>query len=287
MKDLAEGAEVTTNGGTFSARWVFSSMLGRPKLEPQHMFLKQHFGGWWIESEHSVFEENAMTLMDFGVSQEQEVRFVYCLPFSPTRALVEFTVFSENAFEENIYDHLLGEYMQQRYPGIGYSIVEKEKGIIPMTNYSFEARPGNAIWNIGTAAGLTKATTGYTFKRIQEDSRQLVASLEQQGFPQRERLSPPRFAFYDSLLLYLIQNRPLEVKYIFEQLFSKNPISRILQFLDEETSLVQDLQILGRLPWKPFLRALFDYYVCRKYNVRKRKQLVSPEKQEVGVEYSV
>lgn len=44
-----------------------------------------------------------------------------------------------------------------------------------------------------------------------------------------------------------------------EQLFRNNKLSTILKFLDEETTLLEDLSIFSRLPIPLFLNQLKNY----------------------------
>jgi len=45
---------------------------------------------------------------------------------------------------------------------------------------------------------------------------------------------------------------------VFATLFEKNPAHRVFQFLDNETSLLQELQIISSLPTWPFLKAALN-----------------------------
>jgi Brp/Blh family beta-carotene 15,15'-monooxygenase len=70
-------------------------------------------------------------------------------------------------------------------------------------------------------------------------------------------LKSNRFSFYDRLLLLILNLKPNYGKYIFEVLFKKNKIQNVLAFLDEKTTIYQDLRILLTLPFKPFLQVLW------------------------------
>ena len=65
-----------------------------------------------------------------------------------------------------------------------------------------------------------------------------------------------RFRFYDRLLLLILTKQPSQGKSIFEALFKKNETKNVLQFLDEKTTLIQDIRIFLTLPIKPFLKAV-------------------------------
>ena len=109
---------------------------------------------------------------------------------------------------------------------------------------------------LGTAAGMVKATTGYAFKRISKDSQQLVEDLSSNK-KLRWSATKGRFRFYDRLLLGIITDEPLRGSIIFEALFKKMPMTTIFRFLDEETTLWEEIGIFSKLPFAPFLKQIY------------------------------
>jgi Brp/Blh family beta-carotene 15,15'-monooxygenase len=65
-----------------------------------------------------------------------------------------------------------------------------------------------------------------------------------------------RFSFYDGLLLDILKQQPQHGKPIFMSLFKNIGIQRVLDFLDEKTSIREDVSIFSKLPWLPFVAAL-------------------------------
>lgn len=124
-----------------------------------------------------------------------------------------------------------------------------------MTNHRFHSSDGNII-NIGTAGGQTKASSGYTFQFIQKHSAAIVEQLIKTGKPflQKEK-NKKKFHFYDSTLLYILHHKKLSGKTIFTDLFTKNKPQQVLRFLDNESSLKDELKIISSLPVLPFLKA--------------------------------
>jgi len=125
-----------------------------------------------------------------------------------------------------------------------------------MTDYAFPKASGAYIHHIDTAGGLTKPTTGYTFRNVQIDSQQIVSSLKS-GTDLDRKPVKARFRFYDRLLLGIIDQEPHKVKKIMDRLFQRNHFPRILRFLDEESSLLDEIRIFCSIPWVPFLKQLF------------------------------
>jgi lycopene beta-cyclase len=192
------------------------------------------------------------------VQQQPQTTFVYIMPFSVTRALVEYTIFSAQVAPDAIYERELQHYINHFLRIQEFSIIEKEGGIIPMTNFSFPGADGRVI-HIGTAGGQTKASSGYTFQFIQKQTQQLVNNLLRNGspFPVKQG-SAGRFTWYDGTLLNILSNNKLPGSYIFTQLFRKNKATDVLRFLDNETSILEELKIIRGLPTGVFMQAAWQ-----------------------------
>lgn len=249
---------VRLEGQTYSAEWVFSSILTEPLTpRPPHHHLLQHFRGWVLEAPRPAFDPTVATFMDFRVEQGGEVRFVYVLPFDERRALVEYTLFSAQLLSEAEYEAGLRAYLQEVVGLEGYRVLETEAGVIPMTDAPFPARLGERTLCIGTAGGQTKASTGYTFQRIQRQCRQIAQSLAQGRAP-AARPIPARFAFYDSVLLNVFAKRRYPGARAFRDLFQRRPAHQVLKFLDESTTLLEELPILFSMNVPAFTLAALD-----------------------------
>jgi lycopene beta-cyclase len=249
-----EQTGIVVNGQTIHADFVFNSILwGKPALKKKHHWLLQHFKGWRIRTTENIFDTASATLMDFRVSQEEGTTFSYVLPLSAREALVEYTLFTPTVLQDQAYDRELKNYIEQVLKIRDYEVVDTEFGVIPMTNYRFPKKTGNII-NIGTAGGQTKGSSGYTFYFIQQHSNAIVQRLAAKGNP---FINTPaaRFHFYDSVLLTILQRNTLPGKEIFSTLFQKNKPQDVLTFLNNESSLLQELKIISALPTLPFLRA--------------------------------
>ncbi|HSU50042.1 MAG TPA: lycopene cyclase family protein, partial [Segetibacter sp.] len=192
---------------------------------------------------------------DFRVSQSIGTSFVYVLPTSEKKALVEYTLFSEQLLADSEYDVVLKEYILKVLGIKDYDIIEQEFGVIPMTNIKFLKRVDNVI-NIGTLGGQTKGSSGYTFQFIQKHSDKLIDDLLKNGMVEdNESFSNKRFKFYDSTLLNILSGKKLTGEKIFSDLFGKNPAERVLRFLDNETTLEDEINLMAALPQIPFMKA--------------------------------
>jgi len=239
----------------FTADYIFNSIIfEKPPPGKKEIYLLQHFKGWVVETNEPVFNERQATLMDFRVIQEKGTAFVYVMPFSGNSALIEFTMFSEQLLNQGDYDNSLREYIRTHLPCNEYSITAQEWGTIPMTNHRFSTGE-NKIIHMGTVGGQTKASTGYTFRFIQKNAAAIVESLSAGSKQLNKSMSSAKYHFYDSVLLNVLATGKVAGDKIFTQLFRKNPPRRIFQFLDNESTLLQDIKLISTLPVIPFLRA--------------------------------
>lgn len=248
-------SSVHTPQGTFHAPIIFNSILHYPlPLRSRDVFLWQHFKGWYIESDVFGFQQKTATLMDFRTDQSKGTGFFYFLPLSEKEALVEYTGFSHDIYEDTYYESQLLGYMKQHFANLSYVIKEKEFGKIPMTDFSFSTG-GRGLINIGTAGGMTKGSSGYTFSFIQQQSKEIVQRLQKGDPLEKPYLNHKRrFDFYDSIFLHVLDRNYMPGELLFEDLFSKNPIHRVLRFLNNESRITEDLATIASLKTAPFLK---------------------------------
>ena len=139
--------------------------------------LWQHFQGIEIETSRNIFDEEIINLMDFNCDQRKDVHFFYTLPFSKNKALIETTWLSDLEDQSlRDYDLQLENYIKNNLGIKNYKINFTEKGAIPL--FSPLLSNNNKIINIGSAGGMTRLSTGYTFLNIQEHSRYIVKNID-------------------------------------------------------------------------------------------------------------
>lgn len=247
-----EGTGIVAGGITYKSSFVFNSVLfEKPKLKKHQYWLLQHFKGWVIQTEEDVFDADSGTLMDFRTDQANGTTFFYVLPFAPNKALVEYTLFTKELLAPEAYGKALASFLKERWNLTNYKVLEQEWGVIPMTNVKFPTVENNIVYT-GTAGGQTKASSGYTFQFIQKQAAAIVKSLIAHGHPFDVPKASARFHFYDSVLLHILANNTLGGDVIFSHLFKKNSPQQVFSFLDNETSLPQELRIISTLPTLPF-----------------------------------
>ncbi len=261
------GVVVTTGAGSVRGRYAFDSRFDPAEYsrrEGPHHYLKQHFLGWVIESEQDVFQADCATMFDFRTPQCGEMRFVYVLPLSEKKALVEFTLFTSDLLSDEEYTAGLETYVAEVLGLESYRIVEREKGVIPMTDEPVNRVPNPRTLAIGTRGGMVKASTGYAFLRTQRDAAAIASSLERTGTPFDIPKPPAWNAALDSTMLQVMFRRGEITERTFTQLYQRNPIDRLFRFLDEESSFPETLALMTTVPIGPFLRAFIRTQFLRR-----------------------
>ena len=260
IEDNNEYATVkTTTGEIYKANFVFDSTYKLKLNIPKNHNLLQHFKGLVIRSEKAVFDPTLPEMMDFGVEQYNECRFMYVLPFDEYTAIVEYTLFTEKLLEEKEYDIELEKYISEKIQITDYQVIEEEFGIIPMSDEATNEFPSKHVVRIGTAGGYTNPATGYTFQNTQKRLKALVEQLEKTGSPViKTSWFQERFFFYASVLLNVLEQKRLPAAEVFARLYERNSPAQIFKFLDGETNLWEEIKIMNSTKKLKFIAAVID-----------------------------
>ena len=193
--------------------------------------------------------------MDFSIEQNSSTKFMYILPFSKKEALIEYTLFSKHLLDKKSYEKFLMQYLNS-IGIIDYDIVSKESGKIPMTGYPFYKKNSKNILYIGSAGGWSKPSTGYTFKNIERKTNLLVDFVKKnESFKTFYKNS--RFRYYDIIFLdVLFQNNHMGKK-LFTQMFQNNKAKTIFKFLDEKSTILEEIKIMANFSIGIFLKTIF------------------------------
>jgi len=216
--------------------------------------LWQHFSGIEIETSKDFFDEKIFNLMDFDCDQKNSVHFFYTLPFSKTKALIETTWISDlNNTSLNDYDIQLKDYIEDKLKIKNYKINYKETGAIPLFHPN-NIKKLNQI-EIGTAGGMTRLSTGYTFLNIQEQSKYIRKNIE--NIKDTKIFSIDRkYEFLDNIFLKVLKKNPERMAQIFYQIFNSSP-NTVINFLSNKSNILEDISIISKMPKWVFLKQLF------------------------------
>ena len=258
--DGPRSAEVVVDGQRLRAPWVFQSVTPCPadRGARGHFPIRQRFVGWIVETERPVFDPSVPTLMDFSIEQRDPASFIYVLPFSSTEALFELTAFARPERSDVSDDEaVLRQLVNARVPG-PYRIVHREAAVLPMEDRHWSPRWGQRIFNLGGVGGMLKPSTGYAFARTQRQVQHL-ADTWASSVPRAAAPTAWRHRVYDRALLSALYHAPVGDdlgRRTFASLFRAWSLPELLRFLDERTSLREELALMRRLPAQPFASAI-------------------------------
>tara|TARA_Y100000589_G_scaffold143076_1_gene136546 strand:- start:61 stop:1962 length:1902 start_codon:yes stop_codon:yes gene_type:complete len=250
---------VESENNIYSSLWIFD---GRPpnfqKIINNDFAISQSFFGFKVELKNNEFNENVYHMMDFRVNQNISTQFIYILPYNRNSALIELTRFGKEILNESDAEKLLNDFILNHYGP--YELLSKEKGVIPMSTILPKNKSGKRWVAIGTRAGNVKPSTGYAFKNMYNQAKSICSSKD---LIAKEVKPNRRFLFYDQLLLIILTLWPHKGKPIFERLFNTKSSTFVLNFLDEKTSLSQDLGMFSSLQIGVFLKAFCFWLYLR------------------------
>ena len=193
--------------------------------------------------------------MDFNCDQRNNVHFFYTLPFSKNKALIETTWLSDLEDQSLMdYDLQIENYIKNNLGIKNYKINFTEKGAIPLFYASLGS--DNKVINIGSAGGMTRLSTGYTFLNIQEHSRYIVKNIDKIDEVKVFNLGK-KYQFLDKVFLKVLEKHPEKMPKIFFNMF-KTSSNTIIKFLSNKSNLIEDINIISKMPKLIFLKSLFN-----------------------------
>ena len=251
-----ENLNINTLEKKYTSDWIFDSRPPDFKNIPNGDFnISQSFFGLKIELKEKELDQSVYHMMDFRIPQEKSTQFVYILPYTSNSALIELTRFGKKIINKLEAEKELDKFISKNFGP--YEVISKEEGVIPMSSNLPEQSSGKKWVNIGTRAGNVKPSTGYAFKNMYRHAK-LICN---QGVLNAKKLKPnKRFLFYDQLLLIILTIWPAKGKPIFERLFNVKSSYFVLQFLDEKTSVKEELSMFYRLQIGIFIKSIFYWF---------------------------
>ncbi len=231
--------------------FVFNSIPSKGDYQAN---LWQHFKGIEIETQKDIFDDEIFNLMDFDCDQRDNVHFFYTLPFSKNKALIETTWLSKMDDKTlTDYDNQLEKYIKETLKIKNYKINYQEEGAIPLFYPSINSDK-NKI-NIGSAGGMTRLSTGYTFLNIQDHSKYITNNIEKIQNTKAYHIGK-KYEFLDNIFLNVLKNNPDKMPKIFLNMF-KASSKTVIKFLSNKSNIFEDLGIILKMPKWMFIKNIF------------------------------
>ncbi len=245
---------VTTDQGQLCASLVIDT---RPPPVACADGLLQSFIGLEVEAERACFTPDTVGLMAFEESCSQAITFVYTLPFSPTRALIELTHMSPRPFAL-LSRTQLADMLRERL-GCDFAIIREETGCLPMRPPAPASTTASRLIRLGTPAGALRASTGYGFANIQAQCAQIATTLRSgtdAAIGWQAPLPPAWMQAMDRMFLRILRRRPEIGPAVLTTLFRRCPTGPLVRFLSGTGSLMDGGQVALSMPKLPFMRDL-------------------------------
>ena len=182
--------------------------------------------------------------------------FLICIVIinQSNKALVETTWLSKmNDNSQKDYENQINNYIKNNLKIKNYEITYKEEGAIPLF-YPLNKNEKNKI-NIGTAGGMTRLSTGYTFLNIQEHSKYIRENIENISNVKKFEIDK-KYQFLDEIFLRVLKKNPEKMPDVFFRMFKTSP-KTVIKFLSNRSNFFEDLCIIFRMPKLTFIKALF------------------------------
>ena len=103
---------------------------------------------------------------------------------------------------------------------------------------------------------MTRLSTGYTFLNIQEHSRYIVNNIDNINKVKIFSIGK-KYQFLDKVFLRVLEKHPEKMPKIFFNMF-KTSSNTIIKFLSNKSNLIEDINIISKMPKLIFLKALFN-----------------------------
>ena len=243
--------KIETDSGHISARLVIDTRPRPPERDTAKLW--QVFSGGDVETRHACFDPSQAGLMQNMSSGAAGLKFLYVLPTTPHRALVQTTRFALNKSVPKALDWEFERDLAALIDG-PVRIHRRERGCLPMGQTP--QKPQAIIIGAGQAAGALRASSGYGFMRIQSWAHEAACQIASGRAP----TSKPPGSFFerqmDSIFLTALARSPEAAADWFARLAMQLNGDEFGRFMSETASMRLWLKVVSALPKTPFLHAL-------------------------------
>jgi len=218
--------------------------------------LWQSFSGVEVKCSQNVFDDTTATLMDFSEFAAGEIGFLYLLPFSPTCALIEATVFAKQAKSPGELAAMLDRLVKKSVGSVAYEITYREHFVIPMGLSEHVPHSDSTYVTVGLESGGARASTGYVFQRIQRWANWAVSDIKTGRPVSGHKPDAWMIRKMDKIFLRVLERYPERGPEIFLRLFSMRDSGSVIRFMNDEPTLLDSVRIMSVLPYGIFIKEL-------------------------------
>ena len=192
--------------------------------------------------------------MDFRCNQSRGLHFIYVIPFSKKKALIESTLFSKNVEDRKFYLSAINSYLKENFNTNFFKVLKEEKGIIPMQYMNFSLE--NSV-SIGTRGVATKPSSCYTFIYIQKQISNIIYQLNN-NLKINNFIHTKFSLFMDKIFIKALEKNPKIFPDLFYKMNSRLSGDEMDLFMNGNQSLKTWFNIIYSLPKLLFLQAIWQ-----------------------------
>ena len=259
--------QINTQTSTYTADKIVDTRPSK-SMDSNDSVLWQLFVGVEVKTNANAFDPKQFVLMDFDETFTQGLGFIYVLPFSVNRALIEYTVFTDKVVPIDKLKECLTSALQAYLKDVDYKIIRTERGQLPMGNEKIKKSDDPSYIFAGLFAGAARPSSGYAFQRIQSWATECATQLisHQPLIPQQKDNTV--LAIMDSIFLKVLKSNFLDSKpysaiNLFFCLFKKCNTSTIIRFLSDSATPLDCFSVVVSMPKRAFLKVLPSYMLDR------------------------
>ena len=221
---------VHTPKGIFRAPSVIDTRMKPWRTGGATPLLWQSFLGFEIQLDHPLFDPSTACLMDLEENSVHALEFLYLLPRTQKRALLEWTVFDPQPRTREDLMMPLKDAIARKLSGVPYRILRVEEGRIPMMFSGKQAAiPG--VHDASLAGGSVRASSGYAYARIQQWADECAQSLARGDATSFLFRDPGWMRLMDRCFLDWLVRRPSVAPKRMFQLFRSTSPEHLIPFL--------------------------------------------------------
>ena len=224
----------------------------RPPRAPAGAML-QHFAGMEVEVDRPVFDPRTAILMDFRVDQSHGMHFMYVLPFSPTRALLESTMFSTSVMSQDYYKEAIESYLFRHHNANIQHVICEEQGVIPMGSLGLH---DPAIPGLGANGGAIRPASGYTFAFIHQQIEEAIERVKGGKSLKFTRPHKRVDVWMDSVLLAVLRHWPQQGPILFGRMAQSLSGDEFIRFMSGRANWRLRFKVMMAMPKLPFIRGV-------------------------------
>lgn len=259
---------VRINGESTYANTIFDWRTPTLEIQNKKSHIYQSFVWWTVEIKSPLFDHSAFTFMDFNIEQDGATQFIYILPISASKALVEVTRFGIEILKQIDAEKILETYILSHF--WIYKKCDTEIWCIPMSHSKVVRSEIPWLIHMWARNYNIKASTGYAFKNMYYHAFQIATAIKNRESIQHYNKSytnmfSNRFWWYDWLFLDVLKYFPKDGKNILWTMTQKIPIQKVFLFLDQKTTIKEEISLFYKLPWSPFLKILYKRMISSSY----------------------